>query len=142
VRVAEQERDAALRIVAAAKAAPERMEAMRQSHAADLEAQAQQAKKRFAEELMATLSTAHAAWKQDTERRLQRARKAAQKDLVRAKAAWRRRSTAFVRAADWQTRERALAVAHGGTARAALRPSTLAAGSIGLRRGAASIWHG
>ncbi len=108
LRVAEEERDAALRIVAAATDFPARMEAMRQSHAAELEAQAQQAKKRFAEELMTTLSTAHAAWKQDTEQQLQRARKAAQKDLVRAKAAWRRRSTvAFWKVARiWQARER------------------------------------
>lgn len=92
LRDAEQERDAALRIVAEAKELPQRIAAMRQSHAAELEAQAQQAKKRFAQELMATLSTAHADWKRDTERRLQRASEAARQDLQRAKAAWRRRS--------------------------------------------------
>lgn len=93
LRDAEQERDAALRIVAEAKEFPQRIAAMRQSHAAELQAQAQQAKKRFAQELMATLSTAHADWKRDTERRLERASEAARQDLLRAKAAWRRRSS-------------------------------------------------
>jgi hypothetical protein len=105
-----QEHDTAARALASSlrQEHSERLDAIRRSHAAELEARSHEAKARSAEELIAAMATANAAWKKDTEARLRSARKKAAAGLARAPAIWRLRSrVALLQAARvWRRRER------------------------------------
>lgn len=110
LRAAALEREAAVRTVEASlrKELSQRIDAMRHSHAAELEARSQEDKKRFAEEIMSAMSAADATWRKDTEARIRKARERAGDALARAEAMWRLRSRiAVLRVAlVWRARER------------------------------------
>jgi hypothetical protein len=98
-----------LAVEATARAEFERqLDAVRHDHTAELEAQARGAQLHLAEELTSALATAHAGWKQDTEKRLRKAEESGLRDLARAEANWRRRHkvTLWRAARLWRTRER------------------------------------
>ena len=74
LRIAAFEREAAVRTIEASmrQELAGRIDAMRHSHAAELEAQAHEAKTRFAEELMSAMSAADMAWRNDAAARLRK----------------------------------------------------------------------
>jgi hypothetical protein len=110
LRASERERESAARSLEGSlrQAFAERLDAMRQGHAAELEARSRESKERFAEELMSAVSTANAAWKKDTEARVRAARKRNRAGLARVQAIWRLRSrAALLQAARvWRGREK------------------------------------
>lgn len=86
----------------------EQIEALHRHYATALETLSRQKKEQFATELMSSLSSAHAAWQEDTAKQLQRAAKAAANAVDVERTRWQRRHKLTLRRAArrWRRRER------------------------------------
>jgi hypothetical protein len=86
----------------------QKVEEMRAIHAAELAAQANRAKERFAEELISSLAAANAAWKEKSDDRVRKANRQAADALGRARFVWRSRSriALFRLARIWRAKEK------------------------------------
>lgn len=86
----------------------EQIEALHRHYASTLENLSRRKKEQFATELMSSLSTAHASWREDTAAQLRRATEAAAKAVKDERRRWRRRQMLTLRRAArvWRRRER------------------------------------